>query len=113
MTRNCSPRGVSPVRRSYYQSPAYKKKLADFYKEYKEAFERSSSCKSSDDEVGLGPDAANAKTVESDRWWPGKCFRKEEIRSPPMTSKKLRNLGFLSHSNLPNVNSELLPFDEE
>ena len=60
-----------------------------------------------------GPFNRTAKSVESARWWPADQFRQDEIRSPPMTTKKLRNLGFLSHSNLPKVDANLQPLIEE
>lgn len=107
-----SPHG-NPARRSLYKSQAYQKKLAQLYKEYKEAYEQSSSCKSSDDMKDMEDAKSGAQTVNSAHWWPGKCFTHEEIRSPPMTSKKLRTLGFLSHSNLPKVDGELQPLEDD
>lgn len=75
-----------------------------------EAWKRDQSFDDEDSNQGF---SKRSLRVDSDRWWPKKCFRPDEIRSPAMTKKNLRNIGYLSHSTLPRVNANLELIDSD
>ena len=85
-------------------------KYKQFCREVEEAYRREEGLSSHSSRDNFD---GRIKEAESARWWPKKSFLHEEILSPPMSKKKLRNLGYLSHSVFPRVNENLKPIDSD